>query len=105
MSGFDRSTAKEVVLSSLRELLTQNGDDIPSPFDEAVVLVGKEAVIDSLGMVSLIVEIEQALETGHDISVTLANDRAMSERNSPFRSVGVLTDHICTLVDQEKQAA
>ena len=105
MSGFDRSAAKDVVLSSLRELLTQNGDDIPSPFDETVVLVGKESVIDSLGVVSLIVEIEQALETGHDVSVTLASDRAMSERNSPFRSVGVLTDHILTLIEPEQRAA
>ena len=105
MSGFDRSTALHVVQTCLTELLTQNGDDIPSPFDETVVLVGKEAVIDSLGMVSLIVEIEQALELDHDVSVTLANDRAMSERNSPFRSVGVLTDHICSLIDLEKQAA
>jgi acyl carrier protein len=105
MSGFDRSTALHVVQTSLTELLTQNGDDMPSPFDETVVLVGKEAVIDSLGMVSLIVEIEQALELNYDVSVTLANDRAMSERNSPFRSVGVLADHICSLIDLEKQAA
>ena len=105
MSGFNRDTALTVVLSSLRELLTQNGDEMPAPFDESVVLVGKEAVIDSLGVVSLIVEIEQSLETGHDISLTLANDRAMSERNSPFRSVGVLTDHILTLIEPEQRAA
>jgi hypothetical protein len=30
----------------------------------------------------------------HQVSVTLANDRAMSQRNSPFRTAGVLTDHV-----------
>jgi acyl carrier protein len=104
MSAFDRGTALSVVQTALKELLSQNGDDVPEPFDEAVVLVGKDAVIDSLGMVSLIVEIEQALETGHDVSVTLANDRAMSERNSPFRTVGVLTDHVMTLISQAQAA-
>jgi hypothetical protein len=28
------------------------------------------------------------------VSVTLANDRAMSQRNSPFRTAAVLADHI-----------
>ncbi len=69
------------------------------------VIVGKDAVIDSLGMVSLIVEIEQLLETEHDVSVTLANDRAMSERNSPFRTVGVLADHVMSLIAQAQAKA
>jgi acyl carrier protein len=104
MSQFDRATALHVVLSSLTELLTQNGET-PGVLDENVVLVGKEAVLDSLGLVSLIVEVEQVLETEHDTSVTLANDRAMSERNSPFRTAGAFADHVCTLISQARQAA
>ena len=98
MSVLDHAAALAVVKTALHDLLTQNGDEIPAPFDESVVLVGKDAVIDSLGVVSLIVEIEQVLETEHDVSVTLANDRAMSERNSPFRTVGVLADHVLSLI-------
>jgi acyl carrier protein len=64
------------------------------------VLVGNEAVLDSLGVVSLIVEIEQRLEIEHDVSVTLANDKAMSQRNSPFRTVGVLADYMCSLIQE-----
>jgi acyl carrier protein len=62
------------------------------------VLVGKDAVLDSLGVVSLIVEVEQRVEEAHGVSVTLANDRAMSQRNSPFRTIGVLTDHLLSMV-------
>lgn len=104
MSDIDHATALSVVTTALQELLTQNGDEVPEPLDASVVLVGKGAVIDSLGVVSLIVEIEQLLETKHDVSVTLANDRAMSERNSPFRTVGVLADHVMSLIalDQAK---
>jgi acyl carrier protein len=105
MSQLDRNAALSVVVQSLTELLTQNGDVMPATIDESTVLVGKDAVIDSLGMVSLIVEVEQVLETEHDVSVTLANDRAMSERNSPFRTVGVFADHVCTLIGQARQAA
>jgi acyl carrier protein len=89
----DRKVALEIVLSTLRDAVSQNGGDA-STVGEETVIVGPEAVIDSIGVVSLIVDIEQRLEMDHQVSVTLANDRAMSQRNSPFRTPLVLADHI-----------
>lgn len=91
----DRSVALEIVLSTLRDAVDQNGGD-GAAVTEGTVIVGPGAVIDSIGVVSLIVDIEQRLEMDHQISVTLANDRAMSQRTSPFRTPAVLTDHILT---------
>jgi acyl carrier protein len=89
----ERSVALEIVLSALRDAVDQNGGD-PSGVTEQTVIVGPAAVIDSIGVVSLIVDVEQRLEMEHQVSVTLANDRAMSERNSPFRTPAILADHI-----------
>src|ERR1700688_448739 len=89
----DRTVAIEIVLSTLRDAVDQNGGNA-STVTEETVIVGPEAVIDSIGVVSLIVDIEQRLEMDHQVSVTLANDRAMSQRNSPFRTPSVLADHI-----------
>lgn len=89
----DRSTALEIVLSALREAVDQNGGDA-SGITAETTIVGPDAVIDSIGVVSLIVDIEQKLEMDHQVSVTLANDRAMSQRSSPFRTPNVLADHI-----------
>ena len=89
----DQKAALEIVLSALREAVDQNGGDASSVNDETVI-VGPDAVIDSIGVVSLIVDIEQRLEMDHEVSVTLASDRAMSQRNSPFRTPAVLADHI-----------
>jgi acyl carrier protein len=89
----DRTVAIEIVLSALREAVDQNGGDVAGITDETVI-VGPAAVIDSIGVVSLIVDIEQRLEMDYQVSVTLANDRAMSQRNSPFRTATVLADHI-----------
>ena len=89
----DRESALELVLSSLRDAVEQNGGDSAGVNTETVI-VGPEAVIDSIGVVSLIVDIEQRLEMDHQVSVTLANDRAMSQRSSPFRSPAVLAEHI-----------
>lgn len=90
----ESSTAQELVIASLREVLAQNDMPVPEAINGDTVLVGKDAALDSLGVVSLIVEVEQRLEAEHSISVILANDKAMSQRNSPFRTVGVLTEHL-----------
>ena len=89
-----RKDAYDIVLASLQEVFSQNGTPPPDTVTEETVLVGNEPVLDSLGVVQLIVEIEQRVEQGHGISVTLANDKAMSQKNSPFRTVGVLADHV-----------
>src|SRR4051812_20326081 len=96
----ERPVAYAVVVEALRESLAQGGVELPANVGEDTVLVGKDAVLDSLGVVSLIVEVEQSLDAKHGILVTLANDRAMSQRNSPFRTIGVLTDHVCAMAKE-----
>jgi acyl carrier protein len=89
-----RKDAYEIVVASLNEVFVQTGMPAPESIGEDTVLVGADPVLDSLGVVQLIVEVEQRVEQAHNISVTLANDKAMSARNSPFRTVGVLADHV-----------
>jgi acyl carrier protein len=95
-----RNDAYEIVLASLQEVFVQSGVEPPATVTEETVLVGNDAVLDSLGVVSLIVEVEQRVEGSHGISVTLANDKAMSQKNSPFRTVGVLTDHVLAMAQE-----
>ena len=89
-----RNDAYQIVIASLQEVFEQSGITPPENITEDTVLVGNEPVLDSLGVVQLIVEVEQRVEQIHGISVTLANDKAMSQKNSPFRTVGVLSDHV-----------
>lgn len=57
-------------------------------------LYGTGGVLDSLGLVRFIVEMEAALEDEFGISVILASDRAMSQHRSPFLTVGSLATYI-----------
>ncbi|HET7541719.1 MAG TPA: hypothetical protein VFK05_17715 [Polyangiaceae bacterium] len=100
----ERTAALNIVYASIQEVFAQTGLDAPAALNEDTVLVGKDAVLDSLGVVSLIVEVEQRVEGEHGASVTLANDKAMSQRNSPFRTVGVLTDHVVAMVAEVSAA-
>lgn len=99
----DREIALGVVVSCLREALEQFGGHA-GEITEETIIVGPAAVLDSIGVVSLIVDIEQKLEMEHGVSVTLASEKAMSQRSSPFRTAGVLAEHVCATI-AEGQAA
>lgn len=62
------------------------------------ILFGKGGRLDSLGLVSFIVEVEQELEEEFGVGVTLADERAMSQKNSPFLTLQTLEEYISLLL-------
>jgi acyl carrier protein len=60
-------------------------------------LFGREAPLDSLGLVSLIVDLEQRLAEALGAGVVLADERALSRRSSPFRSIDTLARYVVEL--------
>lgn len=65
-------------------------------------LFGRQSVLDSLGLVSLIVAVEQKIEDEFGISITLADERALSRSESPFLTIGTLADYICELSGEDQ---
>jgi acyl carrier protein len=62
-------------------------------------LFGDGSPLDSLGLVTLIFDVEEALaERG--IEINLSDARAMSQTRSPYRSVASMTDWILYLCDE-----
>ena len=61
-------------------------------------LLGSQSVLDSMHLVSLIVTIERELEDAFGLTLTLADERALSMKESPFRSIQSLADYIGTLI-------
>jgi D-alanine--poly(phosphoribitol) ligase subunit 2 len=64
------------------------------------ILFGESGSLDSLGLVNLIVSLEDEVQMCLGISILLADERAMSQRKSPFRTVASLTDYVCALIDE-----
>ena len=56
-------------------------------------LFGKYSVLDSMGLVNVIIDIESRF-LDEDIDISLTSEKAMSRRNSPFRTVESLADFI-----------
>ena len=93
-----REEAVELVRMCLKEVQ-------PNGLDEQLVgedmrLIGGNSPLDSIALVSLIVEIEQQINDRYDVFTTLTDDRAMSEERSPFRTVGTLAGLIVQRLDE-----
>jgi acyl carrier protein len=80
-------------MGAVRNLNFSRPADAQLPVSADAPLFGADSPLDSLGLVSLLIDIEEVLsDRGFD--VTLGDAKAMSRSASPFRSVPVLVAYI-----------
>lgn len=92
----------ELIISTANELKDQEEVEISSEIDNNTELFGKSGILDSMGLVSLVVAVEQAIEEKYNIAISLADEKALSQKNSPFRTVSALAEYAVSLVETEK---
>jgi acyl carrier protein len=89
---------EEKVEKLMRDAVAEFNADRPSDQqlndDTLTPLIGKSTLLDSLDLVRLIVAVEEQIQDTLGIRLTLADERAMSESSSPFRTLGSLQDYI-----------
>lgn len=64
------------------------------------LLFAEGGPLSSLELVTLLVAVEQAVEDHLGVSISLADDRAMSQERSPFHSIGTLVEYASLLVGE-----
>jgi acyl carrier protein len=69
--------------------------------DPDTILYGDSSVLDSLGLINIIVAVEQNIADDFEKIIILADERAMSQEKSPFRTVGSLADYIELLLEEK----
>jgi hypothetical protein len=67
-------------------------------------LVGENAAITSMRLVSFIADLETTLASDYGLNLTLVSEQALSRSKSPFRSVDALADYILELTGTADQA-
>jgi acyl carrier protein len=81
----------EIIISTCQEYLkTRN---INTNITNDTALIGNNAELDSLGLVTVLVDLE-AIFLEKNLEITLTSEKAMSAKISPFRSVGSLANFI-----------
>lgn len=68
--------------------------------DEETVLFGPDAGLDSLGLVSLILDVEEAVNEREGTALILADARALSRHRNPFRNVRSLADYVMSQLEE-----
>ena len=95
---------QERILQAIYNAVDEVNEQLPKgkKLDKAsdTVLFGRPGKLDSLSLVSLIVAVEQNIHDEFGTDVTLADDRALSQRNSPFRTIATLSEYIALLLNQ-----
>jgi acyl carrier protein len=64
-------------------------------------LFGQNGILDSLGSVMLVVALEQAIADEFGVSISLADERAMSQRHSPYCTFGSLAEYASQVIQAE----
>ncbi len=96
-------------MNILEEIIYPVIDEINESLDEPdkiskspdTKIFGQNSDFDSIGLVNLVIGIESNIEEKLGISVVLANEQAMSRKNSPFRTLGVLAGYIEELLKEQ----
>jgi acyl carrier protein len=97
-----RNKILALIFNSIDELNSQSGLDSQLSKTKETVIFGKASPLDSLGLVNLIVSLEQAINDEFNLEITLADERAMSLENSPFKTVSTLADYILLLLKEKE---
>lgn len=95
-------TSEEVeilVIESVR-LLAEDFDlnTLKQPSAESA-LYGNDGVLDSMALVNLIADVEEAVSEQFGAAIALADEKAMSARNSPFLNVKTLAQAVLERID------
>ena len=90
----------DIIIEEVEEVNESIQEKIPVELRAKAPLFGDTGVLDSIGLVTLIVAVEQSIEDELGTILTLADEKAMSQRNSPFRTVGTLADYISLLLGE-----
>jgi len=90
------TAVQDVVLQALRlaNLARDNGAQLEVSAEAPIF--GPDSALDSLGLVALLLDIEDGLRA-IGCEVVLSDERAVSQKRSPFRSVPALVSYIASV--------
>ena len=90
----DRTVIQSLILESVQMLAEDFELEALMAPSLQTPLYGGDGSLDSMALVNLIADIEEAIAEKFDFSIALADEKAMSSNNSPFRNVASLTDAV-----------
>lgn len=83
----------EIVARHAAQAVAEQGGQAPETIGRDTALFGEAGLLDSVGLVSLLLAVEEEVSGKFGVAVALADEKALSQKNSPFRTIGTLVDY------------
>jgi acyl carrier protein len=96
-----REQVLKIIIENVKNLVDTYPENQRFNVDENTILFGLKSEIDSLSLVSVIVDLETEFYDSFNIEISLTDDRAMTREISPYDNISVLTDYIVELVAEK----
>jgi acyl carrier protein len=95
--------AFNLVIEALKESIDDTTDEASKlailEASDDTKLFGGGGILDSMGVVILLSDLEEKIEDNFETILSLASDSTMSRAHSPFRSVKSLAEYIINTVN------
>jgi len=89
-----------IIFQALKNVNDERSPDEQVDISSNTILFGSDAALDSLSLVSVIVDVEAAISDASGTEISLTDDRAMGQPVSPFADVSTLTAYILLLLSE-----
>lgn len=100
----NRDELADLIVTATQEIIYAE-DGEAGVIAEDTYLFGENGLLDSISLVSLILDVELQVNESLETTIAIADGRAMSQKHSPFRTIGRLTDFIMSLLEDRGQRA
>jgi acyl carrier protein len=87
-----------LIVDNLRQFDGEQALKIPANLEDGTTLFGRDGILDSMALVTLVVAVEQAIEDKFNVAISLADAKAMSQKHSPYRTIGSLAEYAERLI-------
>ena len=84
---------QSIIMSAMTTMNVSRESDEQLEIGVEAPIFGPDSMLDSLGLVSLLIDIEE-LFADEGITIALSDERAMSQKRTPYRDVPTLTAFI-----------
>jgi|WetSurMetagenome_2_1015567.scaffolds.fasta_scaffold1714063_1 acyl carrier protein len=100
----DKSKIIKIVINCLKEAGEEQSDAYLINSDEQTIIFGEDGKLDSLSLVAFISNVEEKIAEEYKTDIVIANERAMSQNFSPFRTVETLASFIEELLQENQNS-
>ncbi len=92
---------RDIVLRAVSQIFSEYQMPLHQ-MNEDTLIYGERGGINSLALVRLIVDLEEMVEEEMGVSITITDEKSLSMKNSPFATIGSLTEFVTELAHTNK---